>query len=134
MCNVKYLKGKQNKTDFIDNKLATNKHFCIVHTKIIIVSSIFEDEKNCSSRVFLKKSKCKFNEEMITRFIKKNWLIYLFFYWFYSDIMVLIPKILQRCCSCCFRRPHGLLFYYIFIFHHCIYLRFFMIVVSYILT
>ena len=72
MCNVKYLKGKQIKTDFINNELAINKHFCIVDIKIKIIRSIFEDDKNYSSHVFLKKSKCKFNEEAITRFIKKN--------------------------------------------------------------
>ena len=45
MCNDKYLKGKEIKTDFIDNEVATNKHFCMVHTKILIGSN-FEDGKN----------------------------------------------------------------------------------------
>ena len=68
MCNDKYLNGKQIKTDFIDNKVATNKHFCMVHTKIII-GSIF---KNYYSQVFFEEIKCKCKEETIKGFIMKN--------------------------------------------------------------
>ena len=76
MGNDDYLKGKQIKTDFIDNELATNKHFWMVHIKIKI-GSIFEDNKKYHSQVFLKESKYKFKEQTIKRFITKNWLIFI---------------------------------------------------------